>query len=513
MIWAVFFVVSSALKSSVYKQKSCFVNRKLLLLLRSKSRILENGNYIEFVSDRIFAEVSDVAAAEGVDVFVIGGYVRDRLLRRNVKKDIDFVVDGDGIDFARKLAAHLHIKKVAIYKTYGTAMFVYDGTELEFVGARKESYNFDSRNPMVERGSIEDDQKRRDFTVNALAISLNKRNFGELIDPFDGLEDLYYRTIKTPLDPAITFSDDPLRMLRAIRFASQLDFQIHPDCLEAICVNRKRIEIITQERIHTELNKILESKKPSVGLKLLFETGLLEIIFPELYQLAGVTVQDGMAHKDVFLHTIQVVDNVAQKSDDLWLRWAALLHDIGKPKTKRFVEGTGWTFYSHNTVGAKMVPKIFTRMHLPLNEKMKFVQKMVDLHMRPIALVEEIVTDSAIRRLIVDAGEDLDSLMTLCESDITSRNEKKVIMFLENFKNVRQKIVEVEERDSLRNFQPPVSGEEIMEYFNIQPSQTVVIIKNAIREAILDGVIPNDYDKAHEYMVEKGRELGLEHKE
>ena len=301
-------------------------------------------------------------------------------------------------------------------------------------------------------------------------------------------------------------------MLRAIRFASQLDFQIHPECLSAIHDNRERIKIITQERIHTELNKILASRKPSIGLKLLFDTGLLEIIFPELYQLSGVTVQEGLAHKDIFLHTIQVVDNVAEKSDDLWLRWAALLHDIGKLKTKRFVEGTGWTFYSHNTVGANMVPKIFTRMHLPLNEKMKFVQKMVDLHMRPIALVEDIVTDSAIRRLIVDAGDDIDALMTLCESDITSRNEKKVAQFIENFKLVRQKIVEVEERDSLRNFQPPITGEEIMEYFGIEPSRVVGEIKNAVREAILDGVIPNDYEKAYEFMVQKGRELGLERK-
>ena len=470
---------------------------------------MENGKYIEFVSDRIFAEVSEVAERENVDVFVIGGYVRDCFLKRPSKNDIDIVVDGDGVDFARKLAAHLKVKKVSIFKTYGTAMFVYKDTELEFLGARKESYNFESRNPIVERGSIEDDQKRRDFTINALAISLNKRNFGKLVDPFNGLEDLYYRTIRTPLEPSITFSDDPLRMLRAIRFASQLDFQIHPECFAAIHDNRERIKIITQERIHTELNKILASRKPSIGLKLLFDTGLLEIIFPELYQLSGVTVQEGLGHKDIFLHTIQVVDNVAEKSDDLWLRWAALLHDIGKLKTKRFVEGTGWTFYSHNTVGANMVPKIFTRMHLPLNEKMKFVQKMVDLHMRPIALVEDIVTDSAIRRLIVDAGDDIDTLMTLCESDITSRNEKKVAQFIENFKLVRQKIVEVEERDSLRNFQPPITGEEIMEYFGIEPSRLVGEIKNAVREAILDGIIPNDYEKAHEFMVQKGRELGL----
>lgn len=481
-------------------------------LCNPKFGILENGKYIEFVSDKIFADVAEVAERENVDVFVIGGYVRDRFLKRPGKNDIDIVVDGDGVDFARKLAAHLKVKKVSIFKTYGTAMFVYKDTELEFVGARKESYNFDSRNPIVERGSIEDDQKRRDFTINALAISLNKRNFGELVDPFNGLEDLYYRTIRTPLEPSITFSDDPLRMLRAIRFASQLNFQIHPECLTAIHDNCERIKIITQERIHTELNKILASRKPSIGLKLLFDTGLLEIIFPELYQLSGVTVQEGLAHKDIFLHTIQVVDNVAEKSDDLWLRWAALLHDIGKLKTKRFVEGTGWTFYSHNTVGANMVPKIFTRMHLPLNEKMKFVQKMVDLHMRPIALVEDIVTDSAIRRLIVDAGDDIDALMTLCESDITSRNEKKVAQFIENFKLVRQKIVEVEERDSLRNFQPPITGEEIMEYFGIEPSRVVGEIKNAVREAILDGVIPNDYEKAHEFMVQKGRELGLERK-
>ena len=481
-------------------------------LCSPKFGILETGKYIEFVSDKIFADVAEVAERENVDVFVIGGYVRDHFLKRPGKNDIDIVVDGDGVDFARKLAAHLKVKKVSIFKTYGTAMFVYKDTELEFVGARKESYNFDSRNPIVERGSIEDDQKRRDFTINALAISLNKRNFGELVDPFNGLEDLYYRTIRTPLEPSITFSDDPLRMLRAIRFASQLDFQIHLECLTAIHDNRERIKIITQERIHTELNKILASRKPSIGLKLLFDTGLLEIIFPELYQLSGVTVQEGLAHKDIFLHTIQVVDNVAEKSDDLWLRWAALLHDIGKLKTKRFVEGTGWTFYSHNTVGANMVPKIFTRMHLPLNEKMKFVQKMVDLHMRPIALVEDIVTDSAIRRLIVDAGDDIDALMTLCESDITSRNEKKVAQFIENFKLVRQKIVEVEERDSLRNFQPPITGEEIMEYFGIEPSRVVGEIKNAVREAILDGLIPNDYEKAHEFMVQKGRELGLERK-
>lgn len=466
--------------------------------------------YTEFVSDKIFHKVSELAEIEGVDVYVIGGYVRDRFLKRNVKKDIDFVVNGNGIDFARKLANYLGVRKVSIFKTFGTAMFMYDNTDLEFVGARKESYNYDSRNPIVEAGTIEDDQKRRDFTINALAISLNKDSFGKLVDPFNGLDDMYFRTIKTPLEPSITFSDDPLRMLRAIRFASQLDFLIEPDCLKAIAENKNRIRIITQERIHTELNKILESKKPSIGLNLLYETGLLEIIFPELYQLKGVNVQEGIGHKDILLHTFQVVDNVAEKSDDLWLRWAALTHDLGKLKTKKFVDGVGWTFYSHNVVGAAMIPHIFTRMHLPLNEKMKFVQKMVDLHMRPIALVEEVVTDSAIRRLIVDAGEDIDALMTLCESDITSKNEKKVSLYLNNFKLVRQKIVEVTERDSLRNFQPPISGAEIMEYFNISPSPAVGVIKNAVKDAILDGIIPNDHDKAYQFMIEKGRELGLE---
>lgn len=470
---------------------------------------MEDNTYIEFISEKIFTAVSELAHSENVKVFVIGGFVRDKLLNRSSKKDIDFVVDGSGTDFARKLADKLHVKKVSIFKTYGTAMFNYNNTELEFVGARKESYNLNSRNPIVEAGSIEDDQKRRDFTINALAISLNKENFGQLIDPFGGLDDLYYRTIITPLDPDITFSDDPLRMLRAIRFASQLDFQIHPDCLSAIKKNRQRIKIITQERIHTELNKILESKKPSIGLQLLYETGLLDIIFPELARLAGISVQEGVAHKDIFLHTLQVVDNVANKSEDLWLRWAALMHDIGKFKTKRFISGQGWTFYSHNIQGANLVPKIFERMHLPLNEKMKFVQKLVELHMRPIALVEEVVTDSAIRRLIVDAGNDIDALMLLCESDITSRNEKKVAEFLENFRLVRQKIVEVEERDQLRNFQPPITGEHIMQYFNIEPSQAVGIIKNAVKDAILDGIIPNDFEQAWQFMIAKGKEIGI----
>ncbi|MDD4150044.1 MAG: HD domain-containing protein [Bacteroidales bacterium] len=454
-------------------------------------------------------EIAELAQHENTEAYVIGGFVRDKLLKRSDKKDIDIVVQGDGIDFARKLSQHLGISNLSIFKTYGTAMFNYKDTELEFVGARRESYSKDSRNPVVESGSIEDDQRRRDFTINALAISLNLKNYGELIDPFDGLTDLKNKIIKTPLDPDITFSDDPLRMMRAIRFATQLNFNIEEGSFEAIKTNKERIGIITAERIHTELNKIIMADKPSIGFKLLFETGLLEIIFPELYQLSGVEKHGLVGHKDNFSHTIQVLDNLAKYSNDLWLRWAALLHDIAKPRTKKFVEGIGWTFHSHNFIGAKMVPSIFLRLKLPLNEKMKFVQKMVDLHMRPIALVEDVVTDSAIRRLIVDAGEDIDELMTLCEADITSKNEKKVEQYIENFKNVRKKIIEVEERDSLRNFQPPVSGEEIMAFFGIPASKAVGDIKNAIKEAILEGIIPNEYEAAKKFMTRIGQEMGL----
>lgn len=454
-----------------------------------------------FLRAGIFRIISELSSETNTEVYVIGGFVRDKLLNRKTPKDIDIVVRGSGIEFAKKLAKKVDVKKVSIFKTYGTAMFKYKGTELEFVGARKESYSFDSRNPIVTEGTIEDDPKRRDFTINALAISLNKETFGILKDPFNGLKDLQEKIIKTPLDPDITFSDDPLRMLRAIRFSTQLDFRIDEECLEAIIRNKERIKIITAERIHTELNKILISPVPSTGFKLLFETGLLEIIFPELYNLAGISILNNKTHKDNFLHTLLVVDNISKLSDDLWLRWAALLHDVAKPKTKKWVEGTGWTFYAHNTVGAKMVPEIFNRLKLPMNEKMKFVQKIVELHMRPIALVEDIVTDSALRRLLIDAGDDLDALMTLCEADITSKNERRVAHYIENFKHVRRKIAEVEERDNLRNFQPPISGDEIMKYFNIGPGRLVGDIKNAIREAILEGEIPNNKEKAWEYMI------------
>lgn len=468
------------------------------------------NNYSKYLKNKIFIIIAELAEKENLKVFVIGGFVRDKFLGRKIKKDIDIVVAGDGIFFAQKVAEYLNIKQLNIYKTFGTAMLIYKNINIEFVGTRKESYpDINSRNPKVVSGTIEDDQLRRDFTINTLAFSLNKNSFGNLIDPFKGISDLKEKIIKTPTNPEITFSDDPLRMLRAIRFASELDFTIDDICFNAIKKNSERIKIITEERIHTELNKILLSPKPSKGLNLLFKTGLLEIILPEVYKLKGVETIENMGHKDNFYHTIQVVDNVANNSDNLWLRWAALLHDVGKTKTKKFVENVGWTFHSHNFIGAKMVPQIFARLKLPLNEKMKYVQKLVDLHMRPIALVEDIVSDSAIRRLIVEAGDDINDLMFLCEADITSKNDKKIIQFLENFQIVRHKIIEVEERDNLRNFQPPIDGIEIMKYFNISASINVGIIKNAIKDAILDGIIKNDYNEAFDFMIKKAKEIGI----
>jgi poly(A) polymerase len=456
----------------------------------------------------IFKHLSEVISENNLEAYVVGGYVRDLILNRP-SNDIDVVVCGSGINLAKLTAKKLGIRNVSIFKNFGTAMFRYKGVEIEFVGARKESYQRDSRNPIVEDGSLDDDQKRRDFTINALAISLHKDKFGELLAPFEGIKHIEEKIIITPCDPLITFSDDPLRMLRAIRFATQLNFSIHPTTFEAIKANASRIDIISGERIVTELNKILMSPTPSIGFKLLDESGLLKLIFPELSKLKGVDYVDGIGHKDNFYHTLEVLDNLSQNSDDLWLRWAALLHDIAKPRTKKFVKGIGWTFYAHNFIGEKMIPKIFKRMKLPLNEKMKFIQKMVLLHMRPIVLSQEIVTDSAIRRLLFEAGDDIDSLMTLCEADITSKNEYKVKKFTDNFKLVRQKLKDVEERDQVRNFQPPVTGNIIMETFNLRPCQEIGIIKSRIKDLILDGEIHNDYDEAYAYMLKVAEELGL----
>lgn len=457
----------------------------------------------------IFKKVAAAAENIGVECYVIGGFVRDKILNRPTK-DMDIVCVGDGITLAEETAKQFdHQPQVNIFKTYGTAQLKFGETELEFVGARKESYNFESRNPVVKEGTLQDDQNRRDFTINAMGISLNKKDFGELNDPFGGLDDIGRKIIKTPLAPAETFSDDPLRMMRAIRFASQLQFEIEQNTLDAITANAKRINIITKERIADELNKILLSKKPSVGFDLLYRTGLLNIIFPQMVLLAGAEFVDGYGHKDNFYHTLQVVDNIAETTDDLWLRWAAVLHDIAKPATKKFEEGHGWTFHGHEVVGGRMVPKIFTQLKLPANEKMKFVRKMVEMHLRPISLTKENITDSAIRRLLFDAGEDIDSLMKLCNADITSKNQKKVKRFLENFEMVRKRCAEVEESDSIRNWQPPITGEIIMETFKLPPSKNVGIIKDAIRNAILDGEIPNNYDAAFSYMIKKAAELGL----
>lgn len=468
-------------------------------------------NYTKALQNPIFQIIAQASQELNVESYVIGGFVRDFLLQRDFKKDIDIVAVGSGIDLALKVSELIPNKpKVQVFKNYGTAMLRYKEIDIEFVGARKESYNQDSRNPIVENGTLKDDQDRRDFTINALAFSLNKVNYGALVDPFNGLTDLENKIIKTPLNPDITYSDDPLRMMRAIRFATQLNFEIEYESLKAISRNKERINIISGERIVDELNKILSTDEPSIGFLHLYKTGLLDSILPELTALNNVEEIEGHTHKNNFYHTLEVVDNICPNTNDVWLRWAALLHDIGKAPTKKFNKKQGWTFHGHEFLGGKMVKKIFERLHMPLNHKMKFVQKMVTMSSRPIVLAEDIVTDSAVRRLVFDAGEDVDHLMTLCEADITTKNPAKFKKYHNNFDIVRRKIVEVEERDHIRQFQPPISGEEIMELFNLKPSREIGILKEAVKEAILEGEIPNEYLAAYDFVVKRAAKLGLE---
>lgn len=465
----------------------------------------------DFLQEAVFRILGDKADDNHQEVYVIGGYVRDKLMKRSFNNDIDILVVGNGIDFAQKIASTLHTK-VSVFKNFGTAMLRYQNIDIEFVGARKESYRSHSRKPIVEDGTLEDDQLRRDFTINAMALGLNKNNYGMLIDPFNGVDDIRRKVIRTPLNPSITFSDDPLRMMRAIRFATQLQFEIDPITYRAIEENKERIKIVSQERITEELQKIVSSKKPSIGFSLLFNTGLLSIIFPALAKLQGIEVIQGKGHKDNFYHTLEVLDNVAKQSDDVWLRWAAIMHDIAKPATKRFDATLGWTFHGHEDKGARMVPKLFAELKLPLNEKMKLVQKLVLLHLRPIALAQDIVTDSAVRRLLYEAGDDIDYLMTLCIADVTTKNAYKRKKYRQNFELVQEKLRDVEKRDQIRNWQPPISGDDIMNAFNIKPGREVGIIKKAIREGILEGEIKNNREEAYEFMLKKGKEIGLTHK-
>ncbi|MDN3586392.1 HD domain-containing protein [Pedobacter aquatilis] len=461
----------------------------------------------QHLQNPIFKTLSLIADKNNTKAYVIGGFVRDLFLNRS-SKDIDVVVVGSGIAYAEAVGKKLNTK-VAVFKSFGTANIKHNDLEIEFVGARKESYRLDSRKPIVEDGTLRDDQLRRDFTINALAINLNAQHFGELLDPFDGIQDIEQKIIRTPLDPEITFSDDPLRMMRAIRFASQLNFSIDKKAIEAIKSQKNRISIVSKERITDEMNKIILSAKPSIGFKLLFDTGLLHLIFPQMAQLYGVEIIKGKGHKDNFYHTLEVLDNICETTDDLWLRWAAILHDIAKPATKRFEEGHGWTFHGHEDKGARMVPKIFSQLKLPLNEKMKFVQKLVQLHLRPIVLAQDTVTDSAVRRLLFDAGEEIESLMLLCNADVTTKNEYKKTKYRNNFELVKQKLKDVEERDQIRNWQPPVTGNDIMETFALEAGKEVGIIKNAIREAILEGEIANDYHQAYNFMLNLAKQMGL----